>query len=236
MFDFVNDIVEFAKQQYNNYGYWIVFLGALLENTIILGLFLPGGTLVILGAVNASTGTLSIWWVVLLGWLGLFLGNITDYWLGRLGLYNLIVRLPIHKTLQPHMDTAHEFLKARGAVAISVSMFLGGIRSFVMLTCGTVKFPFWKFVLYQIPASFVWNAIYCLLGYFLAESVGVDNIVTLVGVVIAVMVVMGYMGMGLQYKLMPKKAAPADGETEISSKEEEIKPATPEPSESKSEK
>lgn len=208
MFDWVNDIVNFFKEQYANYGYWIVFASALLENTIILGLFLPGGTLILLGAVAASQGTLNIWWVVLLGWLGLFLGNLVDYWIGRLGIFHLIDKTPLKKYLDIHMKTAREFLDARGPLAISVSLFLGAIRSFVMLTCGAVKFPFGRFVLYQIPASFVWNAIYCLLGYFLASAIGsVDNIVTVISVVIIATVLMGYAAMGLQYKLMPKKAA-----------------------------
>jgi hypothetical protein len=62
--------IELLADLYNRYGYWIVFLGALAENTALLGLVLPGGTLAIsanlrdFGLPNGSCdhGPIPIFW------------------------------------------------------------------------------------------------------------------------------------------------------------------------------
>src|SRR2546421_9141152 len=75
--------IELLAGFYNRYGYWIVFLGALAENTALLGLVLPGGTLALLGAFYARQGTLHLSWVIAFATLGTVLGYHIDYLFGR---------------------------------------------------------------------------------------------------------------------------------------------------------
>ena len=70
----MNTLIEWLGSLYNQYGYLIVFLGALGENTAFLGLILPGGTLALLGAFYARAGTLNIGWVIFFAWIGTVLG------------------------------------------------------------------------------------------------------------------------------------------------------------------
>jgi membrane protein DedA with SNARE-associated domain len=193
--DFLNHILEIVKQQYASFGYLIVFLGAYFENTIFLGLILPGGSLVLLGAVYAADGTLSLPLVLLLGWLGMALGNSTDYWLGRLGINNLIKKTRFSARLEPQMEKANQFLQERGGLAVFLSHFIGHLRSFVALTAGTVHFSFRRFVAYELAAAFLWNLLYCLLGFFLANSVSnLDGVIGRVGLIMAGIVLAGYLG------------------------------------------
>ena len=77
---------EWLKQLsglYNSYGYLIVFLGTLGENTAFLGFLLPGNSLALLAAVYARRGTLNLGWVILLASLGTVLGYHVDYLFGR---------------------------------------------------------------------------------------------------------------------------------------------------------
>lgn len=189
----VGELVKFLEQQYASYGYFIVFFASMLENTVLLGLVLPGGTMVLGGAAFAANGTLSLPLVILAGWAGLFLGNCIDYWIGRFGLFTLIEKTFIKKYADPYMKQAEGYLTERGGTAILISYFLGAIRSFVSVTAGTVKYPFGRFVLYQLAASFIWNLIYCLAGYFLASTVkSLDGIVSGVGILLFVLVILGY--------------------------------------------
>ena len=75
--------IELLGDFYDHYGYETVFLGALFENTALLGLVFPGGTLALLGAFYARQGTLSLSWVIALATLGTVLGYHVDYLLGR---------------------------------------------------------------------------------------------------------------------------------------------------------
>ncbi|MDB5081415.1 MAG: hypothetical protein JWP00_3339 [Chloroflexi bacterium] len=190
---FFNDILDFVKQQYATLGYLIVFLGSYFENTVFLGMILPGGSLVMLGAIYASEGTLNLPLVILFGWIGMFLGNSTDFWLGRLGLLRIIQKTRLKATLEPYMITAKDFLDRRGGMAIFLSHFIGHLRSFVALTAGATLFPFARFARYELFAALVWNTIYCLAGFFFAESIKkVEGLFSGVGIGLVVLIAVGY--------------------------------------------
>ena len=79
----IHALVEWLGGLYSQYGYLIVFLGSLGENTAFVGLILPGGTLALLGAFYARAGTLHIGWVIFFAWIGTVLGYHVDYLIGR---------------------------------------------------------------------------------------------------------------------------------------------------------
>src|SRR5260221_6079778 len=79
----IREWIDLPAQLYDQYGYALVFLGSLGENTALLGLVLPGGTLALLGAAYAHLGTLNLGWVIFFAWLGTVLGYHADYLFGR---------------------------------------------------------------------------------------------------------------------------------------------------------
>ncbi len=186
----INGIIEFLKTQYASYGYLIVFLGAYLENTVITGLILPGGTLIVLGGVFAAQGTMSLPLVMLLAWMGMFLGSSTDYWIGRLGLWRIIEKTRLHNWLNKGLTEAKLLLIEKGPQTIFLAHFLGQIRTFMALTAGIVKMPFHKFALYELFASLFWSILYCGAGYLIGNSLDqINNLFTIlagVGLVVAV--------------------------------------------------
>ena len=193
--DFFNNILDFVKQQYATFGYLIVFLGAYFENTIFLGLILPGGSLVLLGAIYSSEGTMFLPLVILFGWLGMFLGNSTDFWLGRVGVIRLIEKTRFKDKLAPHIETARKFLDRRGGWAIFFSHFIGHIRSFVAITVGATRFPYCRFARYELLAALIWNIMYCLAGFFFAESIKkIEGLFSGVGIGLVVIVGVGFFG------------------------------------------
>jgi membrane-associated protein len=189
-----NDLFEFVKTQYATFGYLIVPLSAYMENTVLLGLIFPGATLLILGGVVAAQGTLSLPVVILLGWLGMWLGCCTDYWIGRAGLWRLLEKTRFKKWLDPGLAEATVILEERGGRAIFLAHFLGQIRTFVALTAGVIHFPFRKFALYELAATFVWSIIYCSAGYLVGDSLdSIQNFFKLMGVVVAALAFVGYL-------------------------------------------
>lgn len=192
---FINDILEFVKQQYATFGYLIVFLGAYFENTVFLGLILPGGSLVLLGAIYASEGTMFLPLVILFGWLGMFLGNSTDFWLGRVGVLRLIKKTRWHSKLEPHMLTAKNFLDRRGGMAVFVSHFFGHLRSFVAITAGATHFSYARFARYELAAALIWNILYCLAGFFFAASIKqIEGLFSGVGIGLVVLIAVIFIG------------------------------------------
>jgi membrane protein DedA with SNARE-associated domain len=165
--------IELFGGLYDRYGYALVFLGALGENTALLGLVLPGGTLALLGAFYARQGTLNLAAVIALAWAGTVLGYSADYFIGRY-LFNRVAptlcasRLGRRLRLAGRLRLARKLLWRHGGKAILISHTVGHLRSFVALTAGVTRMDYRRFLAFELPAALVWNVGYCLLGYLAA--------------------------------------------------------------------
>ena len=191
-------LVAALRPLYDDWGYLIVGLGAYFENTILLGLFFPGGTMVLLGAFYSRLGTLSLWLVLLLATLGTVTGALTDYAIGRLGVYRAIERTWAGKRIAPHLPMAHKFLSRHGAWAVMLGHFAGQARSGLALAAGTTGFSWRRYALYETAAAFVYNLLYCGLGYVLAENLDyLERMLHRIGVgvwIIVAAIALGWLG------------------------------------------
>lgn len=166
----INSLLDALAPLYNQWGYLIVFLGVLGENTAVLGLVLPGGTLALLGAFYAREGTLALPLVILFAWLGTVIGYSTDYLLGRYALGRLAPlmmtsRLGRRLRLAGRLRQARRLLSRHGGKAIMISHTFGHLRSFVALTAGMTHMRYRRFLIFELVAALLWNTGYCLLGY-----------------------------------------------------------------------
>jgi membrane protein DedA with SNARE-associated domain len=168
--------LELLGRFYHDYGYLTVFLGTLGENTAFLGLFLPGNSLALLGALYARLGILNLGWVIFLASFGTVLGYHIDYLFGRFVLTHAATRWSSGKLgrsirLAGRLRMARMLLKKHGGKAIFMSHLVGHLRSFVALSAGMTRMNYRRFLGYELVAAFVWNAAFCFLGYFLAGEI-----------------------------------------------------------------
>jgi membrane-associated protein len=186
----IHELVERLGDLYNQYGYLIVFLGALGENTAVLGLILPGGTLALLGAFYARAGTLNIGWVILVAWLGTVLGYHVDYVIGRflLGRYAPVWNAsPLGRRLRlaGRLRLGQRLLRKYGGRTIFISHAIGHLRSFVALSAGATQMRYRRFLGFELIAALFWTGGYCLLGYFLgAEFEALQGVIERWGLVL----------------------------------------------------
>lgn len=160
---------------YEHWGYLLVLLGALGENTALLGMVLPGGTLALLGAFYARQGTLNLGWVILFAWLGTVAGYHLDYLMGRYLLGHIVAwgsqsRLGLRLRLAGRVRLARALLFKHGGKMILLSHAIGHIRSFVALSAGAARMRYKRFLAFELVAALLWNVGYALLGYFLGTQ------------------------------------------------------------------
>lgn len=172
----IHEWIETLRTFYDQYGYLVVFLGTLCENTAILGLVLPGNSLALLGAFYARVGTLNIGWVIFFAWLGTVLGYHADYLLGRFALVHVLARwsksrLGKRLRLAGRVRLAQMMLSRHGGKAILLSHMIGHMRSFVALTAGATRMNYLNFLFFEVIAALLWNTLYSLLGYLIAVEI-----------------------------------------------------------------
>ncbi len=143
--------------------------GMLLETSILVGLIVPGDTIVII----ASTGIES--W---LQWLALVLavlagsiaGESIGFALGRFfGPKIRGSRLGIRVGYENWMR-AENYLDRRGGIAVFVSRFLPVFHSLIPLTVGMSTMRFRKFLTWTIPACVIWASAYASVGWAAAGT------------------------------------------------------------------
>lgn len=134
-------------------------VAVMLETSILIGLVVPGDTIVIV----AGTAIASPLEGVLLGVavvIGALIGESIGFWLGRfLGPKIRASRLG-RRIGDDKWERSERYLRRRGGPAIFISRFLPVLHSLVPLTVGMSGFSYRRFLAWTTPACIVWAALY----------------------------------------------------------------------------
>ncbi|GAC1582097.1 MAG: hypothetical protein NVS3B18_15630 [Candidatus Dormibacteria bacterium] len=148
----------------NNYGYLAVAGLVLIED---FGVPVPGETVLILGAVYAGSGRLSIVLVVLLGFLGAVVGDNIGFAIGRFGGRRLVERWGRYLLLTPErLDKATGFFERHGGKVITIARFVEGLRQANGIVAGTTGMHWAKFLMFNALGAALWVGLWSAVGYF----------------------------------------------------------------------
>jgi membrane protein DedA with SNARE-associated domain len=131
----------------------------MLETSVLVGLFVPGDTVVII----AATAVASPLEAVLLGIavvIGALIGESIGFWLGRY-LGPKIHHSALGRRIgEKNWIRSERYLRRRGGPAIFISRFLPVLHSLVPLTVGMSGYPYRRFLAWTIPACVIWSTLY----------------------------------------------------------------------------
>jgi membrane-associated protein len=134
-------------------------LAILLETSVLVGLVVPGDTIVIVAgtAVSGPIEAVALGVAVVLGALA---GESIGFALGRfLGPRIRASRLG-RRIGEPNWVRSERYLARRGGPAIFLSRFLPVLHSLVPLTVGMSGFSYRRFLAWTAPACVVWTTLY----------------------------------------------------------------------------
>lgn len=180
MFNFtIAEILAFFQK----YGYPFMFIGSFIE----------GVNVMILGGFFAARGYFSFPIVWLMMFLGDILGDITWYYIGYFGGKKIVDKFGHFLGIKRHYAKVKGFLERRGGKVIVFIKFTAGLCLAMLITAGTVRMEFKKFMKYDIIGSIGWVTFACGLGYFVGESYDLlSQYLHRMGVVLAVLTVLAF--------------------------------------------
>ncbi|MBW4641070.1 MAG: DedA family protein [Gloeocapsa sp. UFS-A4-WI-NPMV-4B04] len=168
-------IEEIAQQ----YGYWAVFVGILLEN---LGIPLPGETVTLIGGFLAGSGQLNYWFVLGSAILGAVIGGTCGYWIGRFAGWPFLLKLSRLLRIPEHrVEESKTKFSENAAKAVFFGRFIALLRVLAGLLAGIAEMPFGKFFLYNLAGAVVWASVMVTLSFFLGQFVSLEELVGLAG-------------------------------------------------------
>jgi membrane-associated protein len=158
---------EFLKE-YGSLTYVLLFLIIFCETGLVITPFLPGDSLLFAaGGLFAAHG-LNIYFLILLLICAAFLGDNTNYVLGRFLGRTLVQRFfgEHHKVLKlDYLHRTENFYKKYGFQAIIIARFIPIIRTFCPFIAGLASMPYLLFASISFFAAGLWVSLVTYVGY-----------------------------------------------------------------------
>lgn len=143
--------------------------GMFLETSFLVGLVVPGDTIVIVSstAVASVPEYLGLVAAVIVGALA---GESLGFALGRFFGPRIRRSRLGHRIGERNWVRAENYLDRRGGIAVFVSRFLPVLHSLIPLTVGMSGMTYRKFMTWTVPATVVWTLSYVTVGTLAAGS------------------------------------------------------------------
>ncbi len=164
----------------HDYGYYMVFLGTLLE----------GETIVALAGFAAHQSYLDLETVIIVAIIGATLGDHFFFFVGRKKGRAMIQARP---EWQPRVHRIHAWLNRYQNWLIFGSRFLYGFRAITPIVLGTSNVSVTRYFLLNVAGAIVWACLFALGGYWFGDAIErfLGNVKAIEGVVIAVVLMIG---------------------------------------------
>lgn len=173
-----------------DYGAWvylILFLIVFCETGLVVTPFLPGDSLLFMTGALTATGVLEVEVVTALLVSASFLGDNTNYWIGRFTgpkvFHSQTSRLLNHH----HLEEAHRFYEKHGGKAVLIARFFPIIRTFAPFVAGIGQMVYRRFLAFSIVGGIAWVGSLILAGYLFGNiPVVKQNLTLLILAIVAV--------------------------------------------------
>lgn len=144
-------------------------LGIFLETSLLVGLIVPGDTIVLVAAtaVDTPTGYVALLVAVILGALG---GESVGFALGRFFGPRIRDSRLGGRIGEKNWQRAANYVDRRGGIAVFISRFLPVLHSLVPVTVGMSNMSYRRFLAWTAPACVIWAVGYVTFGSVAAVS------------------------------------------------------------------
>jgi membrane protein DedA with SNARE-associated domain len=133
---------------------------------LLLGTFLEGESIMVLGGLAAHLGYLSLDWVIACGFCGTLFGDQLYFWLGRRHGKSFLARRP---SWQPRAERVFSILERHQNLLILSFRFLYGLRSVTPFAIGVSNVSYIRFAALNLVGAAIWAIGIGLTGYFFGQ-------------------------------------------------------------------
>jgi membrane-associated protein len=157
---------EWVRDLFDRYGYWVVFLGTLCENTLLVGLVVPGVIVILLAGLSAHEGAMDPAYAAALGIAGAVIGDSLSYLMGRFGWTRLAEGTP----LRAFTEKVRDPLLKRGPMFVLLYHFAGYTRVVGPTAAGLLRMPYLKWAPFDHAGAALWVTSFIGIGYGLGAA------------------------------------------------------------------
>jgi membrane-associated protein len=141
------------------------------ESGLLVGMLLPGDSLLFAAGLVAAGGFLNIAYTVTAVVIAAILGDSVGYWFGKNVGVNLFSRRDSKIFKQAYVKRTQAFYAKYGARAIVLARFVPIIRTLAPILAGVAGMPYERFISYNALGGIIWGAGVTLLGFTLGSAI-----------------------------------------------------------------
>ena len=170
-----------------NYGAWIyaiLFVIVFCETGLVVTPFLPGDSLLFVAGTLAAAGDMYIHGLFAALAAASFLGDNTNYWIGRYIGPRVFTRAGSRLLNPEHLQRTQRFYDRYGAKTVFFARFMPIVRTFAPFVAGIGRMRYPRFLFYSFSGSVSWVGSLAYAGYYFGTVQVVKQNLTLVIVII----------------------------------------------------
>lgn len=155
-----SELLQTMSVMHAIWGYVAVFTITFVESLAFIGLFVPGGLIIIVSGLGISHGYLDPTLTILAAVIGAIAGDSLSYALGKRSSTAALARL-----IKPeHIARAEAFMQRYGSVSILAARFVGVVRAIVPFFAGMTRMPMRKFMFWNVVSAIAWAVSFIFAG------------------------------------------------------------------------
>lgn len=159
---------DFVFSLIQNFGYFGMFLGMVLEAVIIV---IPSEAILATGGILASRGVFSFFGAFLIGLVGSVFCAIVIYFMGYFGGRPFVRKFGKYFFMKEEdIEKSDSWFLRYGMFGALIGRNFPIIRTLISLPIGIMRMSFFKFLIFTIIGSIPWTFLFVYLGYALGNS------------------------------------------------------------------
>jgi membrane-associated protein len=155
------------------FGYPVVWSIVFAESGLLVGVLLPGDSLLFVAGFLCSVPNtpLNIWVMAFGCFVAAVLGDSFGYYSGRKWGRQLFDKPDSKIFKKKHLVAAEEFFDRKGKIALVLARFMPFVRTFAPIVAGIAAMRYKTFIQYNVFGGFVWAVGLSFLGYFVGGAI-----------------------------------------------------------------
>jgi membrane protein DedA with SNARE-associated domain len=160
--EILNPIIQFITSIISALGYGGIFFLMIFESALIP---IPSEIIMPFSGYLVATGKLGSIGVVLAGSFGNLVGSVATYYLGIRFGRAFLIKYGKYVFFRPHhLEITERLFQRYGDKIAFVGRLLPVVRTYISLPAGVGKTKFWKFAVYTLAGSLIWNTMLTYAG------------------------------------------------------------------------